>query len=325
MHMVSIGSFACAYFLDLALGDPRSWPHPVRWIGAVVSRIEVLVYGDTVRAGILHWVLVVGIVLGSFFSAMACLESVHPALAVLGQVYVVFTGLATRSLHRECALVERCLTRGDVPGARIMLSRVVGRQTAHLDEPAIRRALLETMAENLSDGVVAPLFFLACFGLPGLVFCKTVNTLDSMVGYKNERYLHFGRAAARIDDVVNWGPARVTGGLLVLGAACLGLPWRRAVQTMLRDGGKAASPNAGVPEAALAGALGVRLGGASVYFGQNVDKPWIGGEGTDPGTVEYRRTVRLLYLVSLAAAGLTAVALTVSGHGLVGPLFGAGW
>jgi adenosylcobinamide-phosphate synthase len=325
MYMVSIASFLCAYVLDLVLGDPRSWPHPVRWIGAVVSRTEALVYRDTVRAGMLHWVLVVGIVFGFFFLVMAGLAVVHPALAVLGQVYVVFAGLATRSLHRECAMVERCLIRGDLPGARVMLSRVVGRQTSHLDEPGIRRALLETMAENLSDGVVAPLFFLACFGLPGLVLCKTVNTLDSMVGYRNARYLHFGRAAARIDDVVNWVPARMTAGLLVLGAACLGLPWKRAVRTMLRDGGKAASPNAGVPEAALAGALGVRLGGPSVYFGQSVDKPWIGAEGTDPGALEYRSTVHLLYLISFVAAGLTAGALAVSGYGLVGPLFGAGW
>ena len=323
--MISASSFFCAYALDLVLGDPRSWPHPVCWIGALISRLERLVYADSVRAGVLHWLLVVGTVLGTYFLAMFFLGMFHPVLALAGQIYVVFAGLATRSLHRECARVEECLRRGDVTCARRMLARVVGRPTGHLDGVAIRRALLETMAENLSDGVIAPLFFLACFGVQGMVLYKTVNTMDSMIGYKNDRYLRFGRFAARVDDVANWIPARLTGWLLVLASACLGLPWRRALKTMFRDGHKASSPNAGVPEAALAGALGVRLGGPSIYFGLVVDKPWIGAEGADPGPPAYTRTVRLLYLVSLAGAGLTGMCLAVSGYGLAGAVLGAGW
>ena len=323
--MTSTSLFFCAYILDLVLGDPRSWPHPVCWIGAVVSRIEAVMYADSVRAGAVHWFLVVATVMGVYALVMTVFGAVHPGLLAAGQVYVMFAGLATRSLHRECSMVERCLRRGDVPGARGMLARVVGRQTDHLDASAIRRALLETMSENLSDGVVAPMFFLACFGVPGLVFCKTVNTLDSMIGYKNDRYLRFGRFAARVDDVVNWIPARLTGGLLILSEACLGMPWKRALRVMIRDGRKAASPNAGVPEAALAGGLGVKLGGPSVYFGRIVDKPWIGEEGGEPGPREYARTVRLLYLVSMAGAGLTGVCLALSGYGLVGAVFQVGW
>lgn len=323
--MTLSGFFFCAYLLDLVLGDPRSWPHPVCWIGRVISRMERVVYAKRVSAGVVHWVLVVGTVMGAYALAMTALGALHPALVAAGQVYVMFAGLATRSLHRECSMVERCLRRGDMAGARAMLARVVGRQTDHLDAGAIRRALLETMAENLSDGVIAPMFFLACFGVPGLVFCKTVNTLDSMIGYKNDRYLRFGRFAARVDDVVNWIPARLTGGLLVLGTAFWGLPWKRALRVMVRDGRKAASPNAGMPEAALAGGLNVRLGGPSTYFGRTVDKPWIGEEGREAGPREYDRTVRLLYLVSLAGAGLTGACLSLSSYGLAGVVSGAGW
>jgi adenosylcobinamide-phosphate synthase len=175
--------------------------------------------------------------------------------------------------------VETALAKGDLDGARERLSMIVGRETSHLSREDMRRAVIETVAENLADGVVAPLFFILILGLPGLFFFKAANTMDSMVGYKNYWYAQFGKVAARADDVLNFIPARLTALLMIPTAAALGLNWREAWRIFWRDRKKAASPNAGCPEAAMAGALGVRLGGPSTYFGRLVEKPHIG----DPG------------------------------------------
>ena len=174
----------------------------------------------------------------------------------------------------------------------------MSRETSQLDRDAVLRALVETVSENISDAIVAPLFYLGFFGPVGALLYKAINTMDSMLGYKNERYRYFGSFAARADDLANWVPARISGWLLVGASACMGMDWRAAANIMMRDAPKMKSPNAGYPEAAAAGALGVQLGGGDFYFGQLVEKPLL-GDPINPITLEtYDRMVRLMYLSS---------------------------
>jgi adenosylcobinamide-phosphate synthase len=311
--------FLLGYAADLLLGDPPGWPHPVRLIGRIIEAAERRLFAPRVAAGLIFWLAVAGGVLAPVVLLLAVLPYLPGAVQLAVPAYLCYTGLATRSLHLESRRVEEALAAADLPGARRALSRIVGRETAELSPAEVRRAVLETVAENLSDGVVAPLFYLLLLGIPGLALYKTANTLDSMVGYKNERYREFGRAAARIDDVLNFLPARLTAWLIVAAAWGLGLDAAGARRILHRDGHKASSPNAGRPEAALAGALGVRLGGPAVYFGTRVEKPAIGdppGRPLDPG--HYRDAVRLLYAVSLAMAGVTALGLGLAGAGSFG-------
>jgi adenosylcobinamide-phosphate synthase len=209
-----------------------------------------------------------------------------------------------RELHRQSATVINRLAAGDLNGARQALAMIVGRDTAELDEQAILRACIETVAENSSDGIVAPLCGLGLAGPLGGVLCKAVNTMDSMIGYRNDRYREFGRVAARLDDLLNWLPARLTALLMMAVALPLGLDARGAWRIARRDARRHASPNAGFPEAAAAGALGVQLGGPACYFGQWQEKPTFGDPGRLLTIDDYRRMVKLMYAVALSALGL---------------------
>jgi len=191
-------------------------------------------------------------------------------------VYWIFSCIAVRSLDDHAFQVIAALSRGNLEEARELVSQIVGRDTRDLSGTEVTRAVFETVAENMSDGIVAPLFFLAFLGIPGMVAYKAINTMDSMIGYKNPRYIRFGWAAARLDDLANYIPSRITAGLIVLAAAILRLRWRAALTVIRRDAHLQPSPNAGYPEAALAGALGVRLGGLNYYFGRPVQKPFLG-------------------------------------------------
>lgn len=284
--------------LDLLLGDPRRLPHPVVGIGRMIAGLEK-VLRRLVRNELLGGLLLlVGVVGPTWLLAFFLLKGayvVHPSLGFAAAVWLSYTCLAARSLHAESKLVADRLAAGDLEGARKYLSRIVGRDTDDLDEPEIWRALVETVAENSSDGVIAPLFYLMLGGPAlGLAY-KAVNTLDSMVGYKNERYLLFGRASARFDDLANWLPARITGLLMVAAAPLAGLSGKGAFRVMLRDGRNHSSPNSGIPEAATAGALGVRLGGTNRYFGKPVEKPTIGDPRRDLSIASYRGAIRLMY------------------------------
>jgi adenosylcobinamide-phosphate synthase len=198
-------------------------------------------------------------------------------------LYLLYSLICLRDLYQQTWRVEKALRNGYLPEARAGLALVVGRDTADLSEAGVRRALIETLAENLSDGLVAPLFYLALGG-PVLAWgFKAVNTLDSMIGYKNERYLHLGRFAAKLDDAAGFLPARLSAWLLIAAARADRLPWRTARDTYWRDGALHPSPNAGRPEAAMAGALGLWLGGPSTYGGQVSAKPVIHPEGGEPG------------------------------------------
>jgi adenosylcobinamide-phosphate synthase len=307
--------FAVAYLIDLVLGDPETWPHPVRWMGRASLFLENRLYANTLGAGIRHWFLVIAMVCAALY-LFKTIVSLNETLDSLAMVWLIYSALATRSLHTACAEVEAALSPDpDLDQARSRLSRIVGRETAHLNEQEIRRAVLETMAENLSDGIVAPIFYLTLGGPALMILYKAVNTLDSMIGYKNDKYMLFGRFAARMDDAANFIPARLTGLLLVLGARLTGREWKGAWKIMLRDGHKASSPNAGVPEAAFAGALGIRLGGTSTYFGTRIDKPLIGDPCHAIGPEDHAGGIRLLYAASALAAGGGILALAMAHAG----------
>ncbi len=312
--------FLAAYLLDLLLGDPPHWPHPVRLLGRVISYWEETFYSPRVAAGALFWLAVLGTTLVGIFGVLALSALLPPVAGVAVLTYFLYTGLATRSLHIESRRVEVALAQEDLSEARARLALIVGRETAQLSPADIRRAVLETVAENLADGVVAPMFFILLGGLPGLFLYKAANTMDSMVGYKNYRYRKFGKVAARADDVLNFLPARLTALLMVAAAAATGLDWRGAWRLMRRDAGNASSPNAGWPEAALAGALGVQLGGPSTYFGRRVEKPFIGDPVQPLSESQYPLAVRLLYATSLLMAALTFLALLASRTGVWGLL-----
>lgn len=298
MHGIEPSILITALLLDLCLGDPRWLPHPVVGIGRLISALEKVLrrlFRSERLGGLLLLVVVVGV---TYLAAAVLLKlayAVSPYLGFAAATVLSWTCLAARSLQLESKLVADRLTAGDLEGARQYLSRIVGRDTDDLTEPEIWRALVETVAENASDGVIAPLFYLMLGGPAlGLAY-KAVNTLDSMVGYKNERYLLFGQASARFDDLANWLPARLTGLLMVAVAPLVGLSAKDALRVMLRDGRNHSSPNSGVPEAAAAGALGVRLGGTNRYFGKPVEKPTIGDPQRNLSAESYRGVIRLMY------------------------------
>ncbi|MBI4642876.1 MAG: cobalamin biosynthesis protein CobD [Deltaproteobacteria bacterium] len=312
--------FLAAYLLDLLLGDPPQWPHPIRFLGRVIEYWEGVCYRPRVAAGAVFWLAVMVTTLIGVLGLLGAVMFLPQWAGAAVFAYFLYTGLATRSLHYESRRVEDALARGNLAVARKRLARIVGRGTSELSPEEIRRAVIETVAENLADGVVAPMFFTLLLGLPGLFLYKAANTMDSMVGYKNYRYGKFGKVAARADDVLNYLPARLTALLMVAAAAVAGLDARDAWRIMRRDAGNSSSPNAGWPEAAMAGALGVRLGGPSAYFGQVVKKPFIGDPGQPLAVGHHRQAVRILYATSLIMAGLTFLALYVTHAGAWGLL-----
>lgn len=269
--------------LDLLIGDPRWLPHPVRGIGWLARQVERMFRATRLPlrlSGILFWLIVVGL------TALIVWLTLPWAT-----IYWIYALIAIRSLDGETHEVIRRLDRGDLEAARAQLATVVGRDTAHLDEPEIVRAVIETMSENLSDGIIAPLFFLIVGGPVAMAAYKAINTLDSMVGYRNERYAEFGWASARMDDVANFVPARLTAILVWLSAAALWMNVPRSVRTTLRDAASQPSPNAGYPQAAFAGAIGVQLGGTNRYAGTDVVKAPMGDPLTplNRGAWEYAR------------------------------------
>jgi adenosylcobinamide-phosphate synthase len=305
--------FAGAMVVAMAVDALTGWPswlfarigHPVTWlgrlIGAVDSRWNRSSDPPAVRraAGVAGALLVIAISVALGWALQSLLQSLLP----WGWVRIVTVGVlvwplvALRSLHDHVAAVAKPLRVGDIAGARDAVSRIVGRDPAVLDEAGIARATIESLAENASDGIVAPVFWGALFGLPGILGYKAINTLDSMIGHRSERHEAFGWAAARIDDIANFIPARLTGFLFVLLA-----PRRsEALSCMTRDARRHRSPNAGWPEAAMAGALRVRLSGPRIYHGSITNEPWLNEGARDPlaadileGLTVYRRAMLLL-------------------------------
>lgn len=263
---------AAGYLLDLCLGDPDGWPHPVRVFGNAIAIGEKRLNQGRFKfwKGTLFSLLLI-VVTFLFFYLINSRTSGLPWLYMLLNSIFVYYGLANSSLIQEGRDVFKMLESEGLEAGRRQVSRIVGRDTSQLTVQQIRIAVLETMSENLSDGVVAPLFYYAIGGIPGMMAYKMINTLDSMVGYRSERYEWFGKFAARLDDVANFIPARLTACLMVVVTAS-----RKGYAFILKYGDKHKSPNAGYPEAALAGILNCRFGGPNVYHGILVDKPFIG-------------------------------------------------
>ncbi|MBM4275107.1 MAG: cobalamin biosynthesis protein CobD [Deltaproteobacteria bacterium] len=312
--------FLLGYLLDLLLGDPHHWPHPIRLMGRVCQFWEEMWYRNRVWAGCLYWLFVMGTVILPVTAVVAVLPFLPAPLGIVVAAYLVYACLATRSLHLESRGVMEALRQNDLEEARQRLSMLVSRETGRLNPQEVRRAVLETVAENLGDGVVAPIFYGLALGIPGMAGYKTASTMDSMAGYLNDRYRYFGWAAARADDLINYLPARLTAVLVAAVAPLGGLSPDGAWRAARRDAGKLKSPNAGWPMAAVAGALGVRLGGPAVYFGEIVEKPYMGEGDRDLEDADYERAVFLLYGVSLLMAASTAALLYLSGAGLWGLL-----
>ncbi len=308
VFVVSAYQFALAYLLDLALGDPKYFPHPVRGIGFLIRVFEKMLrwpssrpcLGKGGRLSSGPWFT--GRNFSGTYWLIEWVKIIHPWAGSLLIIVLAYTTLATRSLHLEAARVVKALKDGRVSEARRNLSRIVGRDTEQLTYPEILKAVLETLAENLSDGIIAPLFYLLLGGVPLAMAFKTVSTLDSMVGYKDNRYLHFGWASARLDDLFNYIPARITGFLICLLAWPLGLSFEQAWRIRQRDGGKSESPNAAIPEAALAGALQIQLGGPAFYEGERCEKPFLGDDTTEITLADYKKTVMIIYGSSLVMA-----------------------
>ncbi|MDD6472574.1 MAG: adenosylcobinamide-phosphate synthase CbiB [Bacteroidales bacterium] len=272
MDGVLIIALFVGWMLDALWGDPECVPHPVVYFGKLISRGEALLNKGThrmLKGALMAVTLIAGTYL-FFYVLIQLLDSLSFGVSLLVQAALIFFGLAGKTLRKEVYDVFMALERSLDEGRR-QVARIVGRDTMKLSENEVRKAALETLAENLSDGVVAPLFWLLILGVPGMMAYKMVNTLDSMIAYHSPRYLFFGRWAARIDDVANYIPARLTSFLMLLAVGRIDL-----IPFVLRFGKKHASPNSGYPEAALAGILDCRFGGPHDYFGEVFYKPYIG-------------------------------------------------
>ena len=314
LSMLALG---LGFLLDLLLGDPHWLYHPVRLVGHLISSLERLlrrVFPKTEKGELAAGVFLLLLVPGITASAALCLlflaGRVHPFARLFVETVMCYQLLATKSLKDETMKVYHALKAGDVEGARHAVSMVVGRDTAVLDDIGITKAAVETVAENTSDGVLAPLLFLAVGGAPLGYFYKAVNTMDSMVGYKNERYLYFGRAAAKFDDILNYIPARLSALLMVCAGGLLGMDAGHAFRICLRDRYNHSSPNSAHTEAAAAGALHIQLAGNAYYFGKLYEKPTLGDPDRPVEYEDIRRVNRLLY--GTAVLGVL-VFLTVKG------------
>ena len=307
--------------LDVLIGDPHWLPHPVRVMGQCIAWVDhgirrICQSALSLRAAGLC--LAAGLPIVTFLMTSAILEAAEGVAEWLGSalsITLASTTLAARDLWDHARAVDDPLQAGELPAARRAVAMMVGRDTDELSESEVARATVETIAESTGDGVIAPLLYLAIGGVPLALAYKAINTLDSMIGHRDERYMDFGWASARLDDVVNWIPARLAAILLILGAGLKSHQRPRLYQgwrVFWRDGGKHPSPNSGRPEAAMAGVLGVRLGGTNFYDGVRQDRPVLGTEGRDPEPSDIASAAKLM-----AMAGVLGVLLAVGIRWLV--------
>lgn len=289
------------WLLDFFFGDPSRLPHPIVWFGKMISWGEHRLNKGSYRMA-KGAVMAICFILMIFFAVWGLKRLIpNMVLWLVLDTIIIFYCLAGTTLIREVREVFLALDRSLDEG-RQQVARIVGRETSELSAQEVRTAALETLAENLSDGVIAPLFWLALLGTPGMLAYKMVNTLDSMIGYRTERYKDFGCWAARIDDIANFIPARLTALLMVIASGKLSL-----LKFVWRNGRRHASPNSGYPEAALAGALNCRFGGPHYYFGELFDKPYIGENDRDLTTQDMHTAVRINRTAELLMLVLTSV------------------
>lgn len=294
-----------AFTLDFFLGDPPWFPHPVRFIGNLIKVLEKTIryFCKSAKQEIIGGGLLVFVCLSVIFSITLTIieiaRSIHPFLYFLVNSILMYFTIAANCLKFEGKRIAGFLKKGDLVNGRKYLGYIVSRDTAGLNEKEILRGTIETVAENTSDGVIAPLFYMIIGGAPLAMVYKGINTMDSMLGYKNERYIHFGRIAAKLDDLANFIPARITALLIIISSGVLKLSWKGSAKILRRDRRNHASPNSGFPEAAVAGALGIQLGGVSQYFGVPVSKPLIGDPEKELEPEDIHRVNRLMYWSSL--------------------------
>lgn len=306
--MLTLGALVLGFILDLLIGDPHFLYHPIRLVGNLISVTEKglrKIFPKTEKGEMTAGVFLVLIVTG-ISTAVPCLllygaRRLNPWLYFTVQTVMCYQLLATRSLKDESMKVCDRLKAEDLPGARYAVSMIVGRDTQVLDETGVTKAAVETVAENTSDGIIAPMLFLAIGGAGLGYFYKSINTMDSMVGYKNEKYLYFGRAAAKLDDVVNFLPSRISALLMIAACTFTGLDRKNAFRIWKRDRFNHASPNSAQTEAVVAGALGVQLAGDAWYFGTLCKKKTIGDAIRPVEYEDIRRANRLLYGTAVLA------------------------
>ena len=307
-HMMA---FFFGFCLDLIIGDPYCLPHPIRLMGYFISKLESFLLDENKirhekrerRQGTFLVVIVLVTTLGIVSMILLMAYRIHICFGVVVETIMSYQILATKCLKVESMKVYKCLKSGDVEGARYAVSMIVGRDTKVLNEEGIAKAAIETVAENTSDGVIAPMLYTALGG-PILGFAyKAINTMDSMVGYKNEKYMYYGRCAAKLDDFVNFIPARISALIMILAAYLGGKQFsgKRAWYIFKRDRYNHASPNSAQTESACAGALGIRLAGDAVYFGKVVKKPYIGDATRKVEIEDIKKINNLMYKVAWLA------------------------
>lgn len=303
-HMLA---FFLGFLLDLIVGDPYFLPHPIRLIGRLIAGIETYLLEKSAegeknifKKGIVLAVTVLIITIAITATLLLLAYWLHPVVGIVVETVMTYQILATKCLKDESMKVYGCLRNGDLEASRRAVSMIVGRDTAVLDEEGVAKAAVETVAENTSDGVIAPMLYTALGGPILGFFYKAVNTMDSMVGYKNDKYLYFGRAAAKLDDFVNFIPSRISAYVMILAACCGGdaFSGKKAYEIYRRDNRNHASPNSAQTESVCAGALGIRLAGDASYFGRIVKKPYIGDAVRKVEYEDIKRVNRLMYLTA---------------------------
>lgn len=297
----SLAAMALGFLLDAVFGDPAALPHPVVWMGRGIHALEKRLRPRATdakglrRAGAAMAWIVAGLSLVVPLGILILIYVVNVWLGFVAETFWCFQIFAARSLKKAAMEVYRSLETGTLEDARRSVAMIVGRDTEQLTEEGVIKATVETVAENTSDGVIAPMLYMALGGAPLAMLYKGINTMDSMVGYKNEKFLDFGRAAARTDDAANYVPARLSALLMIAAAGLTGLNAREALRIWRRDRRNHASPNSAQTESACAGALGVQLAGNASYFGKQYEKPTIGDAGRPIARGDIKKAVRLMY------------------------------
>ncbi len=312
----NVFAMVAGFCLDMAFGDPAALPHPICWIGNLIEKTEKNIRNcipSTKKAEkcggffLICVILLLSLSIPAIFLYFIGFLGAIPLF--LAKAVICWYMLAAKSLKKESMAVYEALKQNHLKKARNAVSRIVGRDTQNLTREGVTKAAVETVAENTSDGVVAPLFYMTFFGALGGVFYKAVNTMDSMVGYKNEKYIHFGAYPAKLDDIVNYIPARLCAFFMMIGAGLLGYDSKESFRIWKRDKRNHASPNAAQTEAACAGALGIQLAGDAWYFGKKYEKPFIGDKKREIVPEDIKRANRLLY----GTAILSVVAFSIVG------------
>ena len=299
-----------AYVLDLIFGDPQNVVHPVQVIGKIISAGEKVLLRKKYKflAGAVLNIFTVSITYALMYLIS---KSVKISVFFISiEIYLMYTIFSINSLAREGNRVYRILKEGDIEKARKDLSYLVSRDTEMMDEKMIIRSTMETISENTVDGIVAPMFYMFLGGMPLAMAYKAINTLDSMVGYKNEKYMDFGKFSAKVDDAANFIPARITGILIVLASMILGYDYKNSLKIFLRDRKNHSSPNSAHSEASVAGALGVQFGGKVSYFGKETDKPTIGDKTKEFELEDIRKNIRIMYVTSFLSLVIFSLIFT---------------